>query len=390
MRVTFLGPFDTRRVSPYINSVKGRELPLGTGGYALSNLVIERARRGLASDVITMDRTLRKDCEFWEGENVRLWVVKRRKGAFADLFHDEIKTIHRIIESSSSDVVNAHWTYEYGLASILQGKIPSIVTVHDNTYAMLRYDGVPYLPFFAIAHYVMYRSNHIVAVSPYVGSHIPWARKKDVTVIPNVLPDFIWEVPNSRSYSGGELTLFSSLNLGRHKNLTRALYAFQLAREQLLKKSVRLTYTITGVSYEMLPGALRKDHKLLGSVDFKGKLGHRENILLMAKSDVVLHPSLEESFGFPVAESLALRKPVVAAIQSAGSCWLLNKGEFGNLVEGNNVKAVSYGIISAVEKLLSDKYDTLAGYNAIKKLTDPNIVLREYEKVYSSAIRARR
>jgi len=69
----------------------------------------------------------------------------------------------------------------------------------------------------------------------------------------------------------------------------------------------------------------------------------------MAQSDLVLHTSLEESFGMVPAEAMACGVPVVAGQRSGAVPWVV--GEGGLLVDVTDTDAIA----TAVNRLLTDR-----------------------------------
>lgn len=71
----------------------------------------------------------------------------------------------------------------------------------------------------------------------------------------------------------------------------------------------------------------------------------------MAKAKVLLHPSVEESFGMAVLESMLAHTPVVGGKRSGFVPYLLNHGDAGVLCDVTSAAAMA----TAVEKLLLDR-----------------------------------
>ena len=386
MKVAILSPFHNSALKQFIPDlpVDNPAFPKGSGGYCITNLVTERLSKGLYTDIITLDTTTQKPIQLWEGKYVRLWVVQRReKKTLRNFFNKEINLIHQVLDNIKPDICHAHWTYEYGLAAIKQNKYPVVLTVHDQTFKILRYYGLTYLPLFFITLYVIIKSQNISAVSPYIARYLNRVFKKKSYVIPNLLPDFIWNIKNDKD--DGAIRIFSSLNMTKLKNLKNALLAFQIARDHFLREDVNLSFTITGIALREIPDSWKDSPSIMHDVHFMGKLPYIDNIYLMSRSDIVLHPSLEESFGGPIAEGMALNKPVIAAIESEGSSWLLDYGKCGILTVGKSINKIAQDIIILINKILRKEYDTKVAYERIKEISNANNIINEYEELYEIA-----
>jgi len=389
MKVAILGPFHNVALKPFIPNlpIDDPNFPPGTGGYNLTNLVIERINRGLFTDIITLDKIAEKPIQVWEGNYVRLWVIQERKRKrLRDGYKTEIQLIHKVLNVIQPDVCHANWTYEYGFAAVKQKKFPTVLTVHDNTFRILKYYGITYLPLFLITNYVIIKSKYITAVSPYISNYLKRVYKKKIFDIPNVLPEFIWGIKNHNSING-TIKIFSSLNLTKLKNTRNALLAFQVAREYFVDKNLTLVYNISGIKFDEIPHSWKKDNKLFENIHFLGQLPYKENISQMSQSDILFHPSLEEALPGPITEGMALNKPIIASIEAGGSRWLLDDGKCGILAKGRLISSISADLIALINTVYSGKYNTNIAYERIKNICDSNSIIEQYEQIYELAIK---
>jgi glycosyltransferase involved in cell wall biosynthesis len=83
-------------------------------------------------------------------------------------------------------------------------------------------------------------------------------------------------------------------------------------------------------------------------VVFLGPTPHEEVLKKIAASTLVLHTSLEESFGMVLVEAMAYGVPVVAGQASGAVPWVVEDG--GLLVDVTSVAAIA----AAVGRLLAD------------------------------------
>ena len=122
-----------------------------------------------------------------------------------------------------------------------------------------------------------------------------------------------------------------------------------------------------------------------GGVDFLGLVPYHEVPRILKNVDLVIHPSLEESFGMAVAEALASRTPVIGGKTSGAVPWVLNGGKAGLLVDVRDPKKIAQSAV----RLLRDRklWNRLSddGYaHAVRSFSLPevsNAYLRVYEKV---------
>jgi glycosyltransferase involved in cell wall biosynthesis len=84
------------------------------------------------------------------------------------------------------------------------------------------------------------------------------------------------------------------------------------------------------------------------NVVFMGSTPHHEVLANIAASTLILHTSLEESFGMVLVEAMAYGVPVVAGQASGAVPWVVADG--GLLVDVTSVAAIA----DAVDRLLTD------------------------------------
>jgi len=393
MKVAILAPV---HVTGLLGHLSLREssgsLPSGMGGYCINTLIDERLRRGWKTDVITLDPNVADDITRMEGPLLRLWVVRRRKsGAVRDLFADERRLLMVAVAEAAPDLLHANWTYEYGLTAVRQSRYPYVLTVHDNARHCLRWLGWRYGVFYLITRYVLYRSRHLTAVSPYVGGYLEKMLGRPVPVIPNLVPRAAWEFgqeggrlfPVSRT-SGATVCVVSALNWSQLKNTRGALRAFRIARELCVEQGIDLKYTLMGSglgSGGQAESWARRNGCAQG-VTFKGVLAHEEALREIVGADILFHPSHEESYGCPVSEAMAMMVPVVACQEAGGSQWLCGDGR-GFLCDGYDPQNMAERIVEACFSL--DHGRCNAARIWLAELASEDKVLDALERVYASA-----
>ena len=152
---------------------------------------------------------------------------------------------------------------------------------------------------------VSWRVAHIVAVSQATGRTVRplyWPRRA-ISVIPNIVDQVAVETSptvDSRRPAGN--VLFGAGSLVRVKN-------WPLAIKAMLHLPDEYTLSIAGEGPERPRlEALIKELGLEGRVTL---LGHRASVAdLISAADVVVHPSLAETFGYSLMEAAERRRPV--------------------------------------------------------------------------------
>jgi glycosyltransferase involved in cell wall biosynthesis len=162
-----------------------------------------------------------------------------------------------------------------------------------------------------LARWLYPRASTIVAVSEATASAVrelaPSAR---VTVIPNLLdPNLAVSSPEAKQRSTVEprrtgRTLLVLGSLTERKNVSLALRALAL-----LPREYHLTVAGDGPLRPQLEREAR-DLQVGERVCFVGHTAHAWTLL--QRSDVLVHPALDETFGYVLVEAVAAARPVVA------------------------------------------------------------------------------
>jgi len=386
-RVAILGPFETGALRPYLN--QGQDLdamPPGMGGSCLVNLVLARLENKLPTDVITLDPTAVNNMIRYDGNLVRLWVIRRRpRKALRDGYRQEVNGILDALAESKPDICHANWTYEYGRAAIKQQISPRVITVHDHAQHMLFHLGWKYFPHYIMSRNVIRRGGNLSAVSPHISSYIKRVRGIEAVVIPNVLSSLVWQKTETQTTS--TVTLVSALTWAPFRNAERALRAF-----------ARIKQTYPAAIYKMMGSGFEPDgpanqwaikHNLARGVIFMGRVPYQSALDEIASASLVLHPSLEESFGGPVAEAMALRIPVIAARESGGPAWLLENHP-DRLVAGKSIDAMTDAILRDIGKIKTQdaglKKELAAARTRIHTLCSPESVLEKWGQYFQDIL----
>lgn len=336
-RIAILGPFETASLLPFLDRNRvPANLPRGMGGSCLVNLVLARLHRGWPTDVITLDPEADKPIQRIDGDLVRLWIIRRRtRRALRDGYATEVAGLVAALRESQPAVCHANWTYEYGRAALAQATAPAVITVHDHAARMLRHLGWRYAPHYLMSRSVIARAPRCTAVSPHIAAYVNRLRLDTSPVIPNLVPEPPALPPFTPDPERPQV--ISLLTWARFRNATTALRAFARFR----RRHPQAVYILAGPGFESGGPAEHwaVSHRLADGVLFLGRIPYPAALEAITRATVLLHPSLEESFGAPVAEAMALRIPVVAAREAGGPAWLCENNH-GHLVPGRSVGAM--------------------------------------------------
>ncbi len=144
--------------------------------------------------------------------------------------------------------------------------------------------------------------------------------------------------------------------ISKDKGIEDALHAFSL-----LKDFGKYRFWVTGraetKSYEGRIKRLTKKLGLLGSVKFWGHVSNKKKFELLAKTDILINPSIREGWGLVNIEANSVGTPVVA-YNSAGLVDSVSDGQSGIITRENSPSILA----EEIESLLNDtaKYKKLS------------------------------
>lgn len=260
-----------------------------------------------------------------------------------------ILTFRKIRKDFNPDVIHAHTSYPDGFAASILGRLikkPVVITEHTGPFEMLlRY-------FFERwqTHYALKNCNSIIAVSTFLKKRIlkEGIEEDKISVIPNGFNPLNYNLSMNKSTHKNRI-LFVGF-LVEVKGLGYLLDAVKIIRER--NKDIKLE--IVGV------GPLEKSLK-----EIVGKLGIEENVTFhgfrpreeiagfINETDIVVLPSVYETFGIVLIEAMATGRPVVAT--RCGGPEDIVTEETGILVPPRDSVALANAIMSVFNEY--EKYN---------------------------------
>ena len=387
MKIALCAPTNIHALARFCNQSTEGILP-GLGSTATTPLITELLRRGHEVTVYTLSRGPIQE-QLYEWDNLRIFVGPYRERHIArNFFGIEIAYLTRIIRADQPAFVHAHWTYEFALGALRSG-IHTVTTIHDLPWNVLRYYRDPYRAVrLMMAYAVAFEGKQFTAVSNDAADHFrryfkPGSRIK---VIHNGLPAPMFEGSNQAEENEGPCCYATILQgWSRRKNATAALKAFGLVRKQI--PDARLL--MFGLDYE--PGGpaqtWARQQGLEDGVTFAGELPYPELLRRMREEiDVIVHPSLDESFSMAALEGMALSKPVIAGRSTPGVREVLGFGEGGILVNLKQPEEVAHVMVELARDLHYRERIGNDGYKRASSLYRLEHVVTQYENFYQGML----
>lgn len=399
MHVAIVGPIATADIAHLLNG-KTAGLPSGySGAPLLVTLIAELLDRGHRVTAITlswgMELDSRHPVRVTHGGLEMIYVPMRRRawqpngwrpGRIVDLYAFERRGLQRALEQAAPDVVHAHWSYEFAWAAQRSG-LPTLVTCHDSPLVVARMysRAKPTQSLYrwlraAMAWHVLRQARHVSAVSPYLREEIAPLCSVPVAVVPNPLPRGLGDGCAQRAAPEAHAPLLAMVanGWGRLKNPQPALQAFARLRKRKTGARLRLYGADFGPGEQAERWA--RQAGIEAGMDFIGRVPYRELLQGIGDADVLVHPSLEETFGMSVAEAMALGVPVVGGVNSGAVPWVV--GEGGILTDVNSDEAIERAVLALIDDPVRYRAAATAAWSRAHSQFSAAKVVEAYEDLY--------
>ena len=333
MKIAVCGPIDTDLLRQRLG-LKLDGAPAGMPGIAANIEIIELRRRGFFVTAVTQDPSIDTPSRFDEG-GLQLRFVPRRPRArhrALDFFRREIKYMAQELKDAEPDVVHAHWSYEFAMAGLRAG-LPLVISCRDSPCDIFFQFGDPYRFVRLLMALTVFRRGQVfAAVSPYVQGRINWMLKGRCTVVPNGVDESSIRRCPRTAIRRANPVLVTVGDSTRRKNVAAALKAFALIRREIPTAEFHL----------FGPGLTATDPGSADGVHPHGSRPYAEvQAFLNEKADLMIHPSLEEAFGWAIIEGMAAGLPVIAGSRAGGPPYVLGENMRQCLVDMRDPVAIA-------------------------------------------------
>lgn len=252
------------------------------------------------------------------------------------------------------DVLSAHWTRDYAIASgYFRKKCPVFVTVRDiMPYILKQNKGIRNYPIYLNYiknEYVMRMSHiHLIANSDYTAEMVKRYWGHEIPVIYNpIKEDYLKFKHQSNALSCNGIYKIVSISISspddKRKNILTLLRAHQMI--MLERKDIQLL--LVGKSFSTSNPVIKQWEKegLLQGVVLLGNLSHEKVLDLLKECDLMVHPSIEETFGNTLIEAMACECPIIGGKKSGAVPYVLEQGKAGCLSDVSNQRELSHDIL---------------------------------------------
>ena len=404
MHIGIAGPLGTSDIEHLLDGDTTHLPREMKGATLLVTLIATLIQNGHEVSAYTTDPALlprRENRVLAKGHNLTVHFVPRRRyslrpdrgspGRMLDFFALERHALADAIRDDRPDIVHAHWTYEFAAAALDTG-LPCLVTCHDAPWAILKVHRDLYrLGRLLMARSVLRRTQYATVVSPYLIDAIRGMTNAPLSVVPNPLPDYVFEaghIRSARDFSASPPKIAMLLSgWSPLKNPQVGMLAMAHVRSAYPGAQMHLYGTDFGLGEQAEKWATERN--IASSFVFHGWTPHAQTMQELADMDLLLHPSVEESFGLTVAEAMALGLPVVAGQSSGAVPWVLG-GENGGgmLVDIHSPEQIADAALKILrDASLYERYSAQGHALANARFSSSAVVhsyLEHYQRVLES------
>ena len=352
----------------------------GMGGYGLTALLRARLLRGWPTDIITMDTSIRS-MMYVQSPLLNMFICPcRERHKYRDALRLERQYLAKAIDQSKADILHAHWTYVYALAALRAASRKVLITIRDHAGNIRKRSSWGYLPDYLMTRYVLLKGRHFSAVSPYNAAYAASLGKSNISIIPNCVSDVVMKTASLIEQKDDRFIVSSALSDAPYKNAEKALRAFSKFHA-VHKKSV---YFVMGKGLNE-DGAIAVKARAKGyseGIVFLGALPHDKVVEVFSRSQVILHPSLEEACSNVLLDGMALGKVIIAGDCSGGCPWVLDDGKAGFLTDVTSPDAMVSSLNTVFENKKSAQEKAQYGRKLAETRFSPSVILAAYERIY--------
>ncbi len=383
MKIGIAGPILTASLAEFLDG-KIDKAPKGLGGTAVVQLVKGLLRKGIRVSVYSLDVNVMTPVVV-KGKFLTIYYGPyRRKHRMRDFMKVERQSIRDFIIVDRPDIVHAHWTYEFAIGALSGGK-PTLITVRDWAIAILRLKPDTYRFGRLIMHYyTIFRGDNFTATSPYIQKSLIRYEGKNIPVIPNALDDEYF-YKGKRHLNNSQPRIVSVNNgFGKRKNVKALLRAFRLIKTRVL--SCRLILIGDDFEKNGIAEQWANENELTEGVAFLGHINHDEVLSILESADLLIHPSLEESFGMILLEAMAKKTPVMGGDKSGAVPWVLDYGKAGVLTDIKSPTLIANEAILILTNEGRWKILSAAGYQHARDHFGLSKVVDRYLEAYNKLL----
>lgn len=379
MKIAYIGPITL----DVFEDAFQEHFPATTKSQVYVPMLEEVLRLGHQLTICTTSSVIKKSFYAKHG-NLEIFVAPvsshGRVRAFTK-FAQPIMRISAFLKKNPCDIYHAHWTYEFALAALKVDPTRTLITIRDCPELIYDYFKDYYRKKrLEMAQEVFRKGKFFSGNSPYILEEVKkYHSELSAVVVPNMVTDAkdYGLVPQRHN--------IVSVNNGfdGRKNVATLMQAFAIMKKEIPDLQLKLYgngYEPDGLAFQWA-----KEHGLDDGIVFCGHQTYDTVCQAMANSGILVHPSLEESFGMTLVEAMSYGAVVVAGEKSGAVPWVLNEGKAGALTDVTSPQAIAQTVLRLYDKQEDWDAYVKAGYERIKDFS-AEYVTNEFLCIYQNII----
>lgn len=361
MHIGIVGPFNPAEFKTFFSKRKVPEMNLNAA--AVQALVTSFLEAGHDVSVFTVNSYNNTYQEFIS-DNLKIYAVPFRFLPNTSIFKVYvIRQLKKNIKKhlSELDVLHAQWTYEYAYAAkSFAREIPVFCTIRDwCPYIMKNVINTLYkkiewnVNYYLFSKVIKSTNIHFIANSEYTYSRVikDYPEKK-IVIIPNSIKKKYIKTYGIESTESVKLIAIANGVIDPRKNIVSLLRAYKIFKKDHPDTSL----TIVGRCKKDSPVYMGWcEEGLLENVVMTGQLDHDGVIAAIDQSTILIHPSLEETFGNILLEAMARRVPVIGGLKSGAVPIVLGYGKYGVCCDVTSPESICEAILSLTNEAKLDE-----------------------------------
>ncbi|MBV5329739.1 MAG: glycosyltransferase family 4 protein [Chlorobium sp.] len=336
-------------------------------------------------------------------------LVTLEKNLSAELMeHDGKVTIHRLPRSScpeiidihigpgrkrllakikeiAPDIVHSHETFGLTLGDL---EIPHVFTVHGFDHANIpaegrRFANIRSFLWKHVEHYGLAKHKTIISISPYVRDMIEqYAPQAKIYDIDNPVDDSYFSV--ERTEDNGRVLILGWIN--ERKNTLGAVKALAYACECGADGMLAVAGEAKVESYRQLIMEEIKKKNLSAKVVFLGHINRNQLKEELARTSVLLLPSLQENAPMAISEAMAAGIPVIAS-NRCGMPFMVAHGKSGYLIDPTDIAQIGERLKELLQSKEQRQKMGSEGRIIARSRFHPDVVAQKTYAVYASLLK---
>lgn len=384
MKITILGPILSSDLISLISKKDLNKIPSGHGVSHLSNLAITLIKMGHSVTIITLSPDVKdKKIIIYQNKKIKIYFCSLRKSIFrlrGILFKQEVELLTKAILRENPQIIHANWIYEYAFAAI-NSKKKYILTTHDIPNKIFNYQKtILRLIRLIMGKISLNKSKIITAPSIYAKTETQKLTCSKISVISNTaLNDKLLKRKLiNRKLSKNIKVIMINNGFNNFKNIKTGLIAFKQFNAKYSNSSLYLIGSEMKKNQSCYKWAF-KNH-LINNVKFIGHLNHGKLINILPKFDILLHTSIEETFGTIYIEAMISGLPIIAGKYSGATKEIIKNN--GILVDVLNENEIVRALLRYVKNPRYWSQKRFTAYRYVKKKFNNFEITKKFLNLY--------